>query len=197
MWIRAVYNSNISVSGFCTDRPKRSDKIQKFCDEYDLNPDEFTKLLDLELEKKPAQREIAALLKIAAVNLADLMYDYYSGSDASKAEINIYPEILTYIMLNYTNKISVKKISEYCHCSESHINHIFKRNNGLSISQYVNLLRIKKAKRLLINTNLSISEIAYMTGFSEANYFTNIFKKFFEGMSPKEYRKINGSFKQK
>ena len=59
---------------------------------------------------------------------------------------------------------------------------------GISISEYIQDFRLEKSKELLGNSKLSISEIAYSTGFSSPNYFSTSFKNKF-GKTPKEFRK--------
>ena len=100
----------------------------------------------------------------------------------------IYSHIIAYLKENYREKITVWDISRFCHYSVSYISHLFKQRNGKNISEYINGLRIEEAKRLLRNTLKSIKEIAFMTGFSDSNYFSNVFRKN-TGKSPKEYRK--------
>lgn len=97
-------------------------------------------------------------------------------------------EVLKYINDNYTWNPSLKEIAENCHYSESYIRHIFKEKTSKSIGQYIASLRIVKAKNLLKNTALSISEVAAEVGYGEPNYFTNVFRKE-TGVSPKQYRK--------
>jgi AraC-like DNA-binding protein len=63
----------------------------------------------------------------------------------------------------------------------------FKAHTGLSPNQYQLNLRLDKSKELLVNTSLSISEIAYQTGFESLSYMCKIFKKK-TGVSPKLYR---------
>jgi AraC-like DNA-binding protein len=58
---------------------------------------------------------------------------------------------------------------------------------GESVGKFVRSIRLSKAKELLKNSELTISEIAYETGFSEPGYFTKTFSKEFN-MTPSEYR---------
>ena len=99
----------------------------------------------------------------------------------------IYGHILEYLNLNYASRVKLEDIEKLCHCSSSYISHVFKKRSGYSINGYMNQLRLKEAERLLKQTNLSISEIALMIGYSNSNYFTNLFTKQFH-MSPKKYR---------
>lgn len=65
---------------------------------------------------------------------------------------------------------------------------VFKKEKGITISQYRNLRRIKEAKELIQFSNLSMTEIALMVGFSNPQYFSTFFKDI-EEMTPLEYRK--------
>lgn len=58
---------------------------------------------------------------------------------------------------------------------------------GIHFIDYVNRLRIEKAKNLLYSTTLSIKEIGFQVGFSDEKYFMKVFKKL-EGLSPSQYR---------
>jgi len=58
---------------------------------------------------------------------------------------------------------------------------------GISVSDYINNIRLEKSKELLLNSNQNISEIAYSLGFSSPNYFSTSFKNKF-GVTPKEYK---------
>ena len=58
---------------------------------------------------------------------------------------------------------------------------------GLSINEFIQNVRIKKATELLINSDMNVSEIAYETGFNDPYYFSRLFKKY-HNMSPSDYR---------
>jgi AraC-like DNA-binding protein len=64
---------------------------------------------------------------------------------------------------------------------------IFKEYTGISPGQYHLSLRIRQAKELLINTNLSIKEISYRLGFESIFYFSRVFKSK-TGINPTEYK---------
>ena len=103
----------------------------------------------------------------------------------------IYSHALWYLKNNYAEKITLEALCRFCHCSSSYISHIFKTRSGKSINAYTNELRLKEACRLMEDTNESISEIALTVGFSDPNYFTNLFKRNF-GLSPSKYKnKLN------
>lgn len=98
--------------------------------------------------------------------------------------------ILNYIRHSYNKNITVRQIADFCNCSESYINHMFKRINKMSVSEYINNYRVKKSENLLIGTNYTIAQIAFDVGFSEPGYYSAIFKKI-NNVSPTQFRKMH------
>lgn len=93
-----------------------------------------------------------------------------------------------YIRQNYTNKITLAELSLHLHCSTVTLTEHFRREFGMTIFSYLNNKRLKQAERLLLESELSISEVAEESGFSDANYFFRQFKAQY-GISPSAYRK--------
>ena len=71
--------------------------------------------------------------------------------------------------------------------SKSQLYNKLKASTNLSISGFTNKIRVEEAKKLIVNSSLSISEISYKLGFNTPSYFTKIFKKY-TGISPIEYK---------
>ena len=181
----------ISIGGFCTDFEKSMRRIKRNALLYGVDAEKMGRYLKKLSDPQLSLSDIECLFKLSADRLAELMSEY-SEREEKGLKKNIYSEIIAYIMLNYTKKITVHDISKHCYCSESYINHIFKKTSGKSISEYINELRVNKAKDLLKNTDINICEISDKIGFSETNYFSNIFRKYC-GVSPKVYRQKNKS----
>lgn len=85
--------------------------------------------------------------------------------------------------------LGVGDVAEALGLSKNYFGQLFKSETGSTVSEYLNLLRIDQAKKLLRQTNLKIYEIAYKIGFSDHFYFSIVFKKLV-GISPKEYREL-------
>lgn len=96
-------------------------------------------------------------------------------------------KILDYLYKHYTEDISLEQIAATCHYSASYVRHIFKKETGYTISHYLNILKITKAKELLTTTVLPVSEISLRVGFNDPNYFSNTFHKE-TSLSPKQWR---------
>lgn len=95
-----------------------------------------------------------------------------------------------YIKKNYhNNNLSLNNVTEHIEISTSYFSNIFKTKTGMTFVEYLTKIRIEKAKQLFLLTDKLIYEIAYEVGFSDAHYFSSIFKKNV-GVTPREY-KIN------
>lgn len=100
-----------------------------------------------------------------------------------------YIKAKNYIDENYTSKITLDELAQKCYVSKWHLTRLFKQRTGYSPFEYINTKRLELAKKLLRETDYSITEIAYKTGFNSSSYFSQIFKKNFD-TSPENYRKI-------
>ncbi len=97
-------------------------------------------------------------------------------------------EIRHYINDNYSEDLSLQKISDHFYISPSYLSHLFKEKMGFSPMHYVIRRRIGEAQSLLIMSKKSITEIASTVGFDNLSHFNVQFKKYV-GLSPLSYRK--------
>lgn len=104
----------------------------------------------------------------------------------SKNDIRIQ-EAIEYIVSNYNKKITLRECADICYMGESNFTKVFHDIVGTNFKSYINSIRIEKACDLLINSELSVSEISNMVGFENISYFGSVFKKVV-GVLPKEYR---------
>lgn len=95
-----------------------------------------------------------------------------------------------YIDLHYKEKLSLDQLAEEACINKYYLVHAFKEEYGVSPINYLIDCRIREGKRLLTETDLSLSQIAAVLGFSSASYFSQSFRKA-EGVSPVEYRKTH------
>ena len=94
--------------------------------------------------------------------------------------------LLKWIKKNYTQEITLEKISQYAGLSEKYLCRIFKAYTSKTIMDYVNEIRIEQACVELAYT--SVTEAAFNCGFNNLSYFCKLFKKY-KGMTPREYKK--------
>jgi len=102
--------------------------------------------------------------------------------------------IRKYIETNFWHYITPGKIAESFFVNASYASRIFSREYGITITEYLHRVRISRAKTLLTATSAPISSIAINSGFTNANYFTRVFRKN-TGMNPGQYRKLHQSGK--
>lgn len=99
----------------------------------------------------------------------------------------ILQQIYEYVNENYANDISLSEMAGKLHLNYSYLSSYFKQRTNENLTTYINRVRTDRAKELLHNHELSVSEISRITGFSDHNYFSKVFKKM-TGMTPLEYR---------
>ena len=97
-------------------------------------------------------------------------------------------DILEYIKAHYLDdNFSVKYMASCFETSVSNISHFFKKNTGVTISQYVEQIKLEKAKELLENSDKKVAEIAQMLRYNNSTVFIEMFKRY-EGVTPGGYR---------
>ncbi|MCL5099397.1 MAG: helix-turn-helix domain-containing protein [Candidatus Omnitrophica bacterium] len=92
-----------------------------------------------------------------------------------------------YIREHQANDLSLGEVARAVNTSTFYFCKMFKKATGLNFTDYLSRVRIEKAKNLLINPNLRVSEIAYEVGFQSLTHFNRVFRKMV-GQSPTEYR---------
>ena len=111
-----------------------------------------------------------------------------SISEREANKRNLIMDVVDYINNHYAENFSIKDVSSKFSISKSPLCQHFVSVMHCSIMQYRLLVRINKAKELLLSTNKSLEEISEAIGFSSANYFSLIFKKII-GIAPSYYKK--------
>ncbi|KRE55849.1 AraC family transcriptional regulator [Paenibacillus sp. Soil750] len=92
------------------------------------------------------------------------------------------------IQANYSNpNLSLQEIADMLRMSSAYVGRIFKKQETISVADYINEIRLLKSVMLLENNNLPVNEISEKVGFSSPSYFFKLFKKRF-GTTPKDYR---------
>lgn len=97
-------------------------------------------------------------------------------------------QMVQFIELNYHKKISLNDIALNSNISKSEALRCFKSNLKISPIKYLIQFRLNKAKNMLENKHISISQVSSHCGFESTSYFDRMFKRYY-GVSPKEYKK--------
>ncbi|MEK3725277.1 helix-turn-helix domain-containing protein [Paenibacillus sp. FSL H8-0034] len=101
--------------------------------------------------------------------------------------VTVISLITSHIENNYAKDLYLESIADEIGLSSKYISRIFKEITGTSITDYISLIRMSKAKEMLLNTDLKIGDIAQQIGIESRTTFLRIFKKH-EGISPMDYR---------
>lgn len=108
-----------------------------------------------------------------------------NGFNISKTEDNIVMEIKRYIDRNCN--CTVTDVSERFNYSADHISRIFRKSEGVTVTQYIAQIRMAQARHLIVETDMPMGEIAKKLGYNSLNYFTSSFRTFY-GMPPTALR---------
>ncbi|MFI3212953.1 MAG: helix-turn-helix transcriptional regulator [Eubacteriales bacterium] len=90
-------------------------------------------------------------------------------------------------MTHITDKLSVNEIADVFHLHPAYCGALFRKYEKISLLAYINRIRVKQAKNLLIDHDLSIACVGENVGFDDPYYFSKVFKEM-EGVCPKVYR---------
>ena len=90
-----------------------------------------------------------------------------------------FDRAIDYINEHYTENITAATLSRLFGYTESYFCRKFKKQTGLTVMNYIQILRIEKARKLLVETELAVQDIAAQCGFSDTAYFTNRFRSLF------------------
>lgn len=145
-------------------------------------PEKVMRLIIEEKNPKKVLQSIQEDYKILAENV--IVNKQKIGND-------LISNILDYIHQQYSSsEISLSTIAERFNITPQYLSAIFKEKTGQNISDYIQSLRMSRAKELLLTTDYSVSQIAKMIGYTEVSGFTKAFKKV-EGISPNKFRELN------
>lgn len=145
----------------------------------------LTDMLDEFTEKAAGYYEIlrCKLIEIIIQTMRKSAADMDNLSDDG-----ICAMMIKYAEKHITDKNILTGISEQLNFSTAYLSRKFKSDTGMTFSAYIQKIRIEQICRLLANTNKKITEIAYLSGYSDMKFFNSLFKKHL-GVTPREFRK--------
>ncbi len=186
------YLGFVSVCGYCFRPDLSGRRIRKLAADSGVPERELRFLFDQSVRRKmPDEGELSALVS-PLLRMLELFYlaaaDRRRQSASDPEKDTLLSALHLYLADNFTNPVTLDKIAQDLHYSKSYLCHYFSDKFHTSIMYYVNGLRIALAEKLLANRHFTITEIAFQTGFNDANYFTHCFRRH-TGMTPTGYRR--------
>jgi len=107
--------------------------------------------------------------------------------NAKKSNQEIVDDVISFVVKNISKDLTVEGLAKKVYLNPDYLNRIFKKEQNISLSQFIIRERMNLAARMLLESNASISLIALETGYSNYSNFVNMFKKI-HGCTPSEYK---------
>lgn len=155
-------------------------------DDADFVQERFRAILEGENEKDSLSavlRQQAAVMELLAWILDQHPLERHMDTSSQMLET-----VLKFIHENAVEKISVEKLSRMAGVHPNHFIKVFHKQIGTTPRQYINKLRMERAKELLLQEECTIGEVASQVGFNDESYFSRAFKKYM-GRTPREFRR--------
>ncbi len=150
-------------------------------EDFESEREQFLRMCNIFTSAEGEYRaSVSAMLKLILLKISENIVE-----DALPARM--VEELDAYIRDNCGDEISNTEIGAIFGYHPFYVSRLLKERRGLTLRQYIINYRIKASCRMLEVTSKTVSEIAEQTGFTDASYFTKIFKNAI-GMTPKEYR---------
>jgi AraC-like DNA-binding protein/ligand-binding sensor protein len=163
-------------------------RVAKLLDEWGLQVDAAEMrqaYFDTDVLSSRQYESVVKLLTIFAEHLSMV------SNQIIVRERNAEPPVIArakqFISEHQTEDISLEQVAKSVNTSKFYFCKIFKRETGINFTDYLSRVRLERAKNLLLNPNLRVSEIAYEVGFQSLTHFNRVFKRIL-GRSPTDYR---------
>ena len=109
-------------------------------------------------------------------------------AEPEKQEERTIAGITRYLQEHLSEEMSLSVLAEEFHLNPQYISQLFRNEIGVNFLAYLTSIRMEKAKKLLLSTSLSVTEVADQSGYGDYRVFTKVFKKS-EGITPSQYRR--------
>ncbi|MEC0268065.1 AraC family transcriptional regulator [Paenibacillus anseongense] len=144
--------------------------------------------LEQTLKDKKLHFELNVLKCLAEFFLLLLGLHHGVTSPHRSEDEQLIGNVLSYLIAHYQEDLHVDDLLELFPVSRSRLFNLFKETTGSTMKQFLSDYRLNKAKRLLAETDLPVTEVAAATGFGDISHFFSVFKKS-TALTPKQYRK--------
>lgn len=150
---------------------------------------EIIALCDSLIKEHFSEKEGSSLVVIGKIyELFGFLYRHCLCEPTLTVPNSKFKNVINYICENYCDDITSAGLSRYFGYDEAYFCRQFKSITGITPMNYVQIIRLENAKKMIKASNLKISEISTLCGFKDASYFTRCFKKRY-GITPAEYIK--------
>jgi len=160
--------------------PEENDALKSILDNMLIEQENRTEGFEL-IQKANLTRFLCSLGRV-------WKKQFDTGGKLYSSRRNMMAEAMAYIEQNMKEEMRIEMLASKTYLSPSYFRKLFKETTGLTPVEYINSLRISKAKQLLESGILSVTDAAEAVGINDPNYFSKIFKAA-TGMTPTEYKR--------
>lgn len=134
--------------------------------------------------------EIKIYMRVYLFNISNIITAYKKSS----VDIKLIDQVIQYLNENYNDNINLNTVSDYFEKNNSYLSVLFKKATGEKFIDFLTNIRIEKAKKLLLDLDNKVSDIANQVGYTNPKHFNVVFKKVV-GMTPRQFRnKVNSKY---
>jgi AraC family transcriptional regulator, arabinose operon regulatory protein len=151
--------------------------------------DKIVRIYEAENTGNPTKKtEASRMAYEILMDLLEFIADKTDNSISNK--YNRLKPVLQYIEEYYNKPLALTELSDVAGITPQHLCHSFKKITSHTVTEYINMVRIRKSKELIIqHRDMQMKEIAIMAGFQDVSYFSAIFRKLVN-LSPSEFRNL-------
>lgn len=147
-------------------------------------PDSIYRLSSQFLSRLYEEQELEALCLLMQEVLESFMSSMFREKDKGNPYIR---KALRYISDHYNEHLELRQVAEAVGLSPSYFSTLFRQTVGTNFRDHLNWIRVEESKRLLLNKDFALADIALSMGFPDQSYYCKVFKKFV-GVTPGKYR---------
>lgn len=148
----------------------------------------FHQLLHISESGYYTKQAVNYILTSLVFELTEQVLSISTGLKNQNNSIEHLSRITEWIRIHLTCDISLMNVAHQFNYTKEYMARYFKKHMGMSMHEYINKMRMAKAREMLIQTDNHIKEISSALGFSDDKYFLKLFKKY-EKITPREYRR--------
>jgi len=147
--------------------------------------------------EKLLELNIKYVQEMSTIQLADRLYDWLKDVLAVYFEhlakirrnrsAKVIEQVIKYMEKEYSKNLTLDGLAQTFYYSPCYLSHIFKKELGTTVTDYLNQIRVEAAKKILLETDKSVARVAAEVGFNSESYFSRVFKKLV-GLPPGEFR---------
>lgn len=151
-----------------------------------VSPSQAYALSDIYIHKIDSCNQVAQLYALMKASAKEFTAQVII-TNGNRAHSNYIEQCKEYIVNNYHHKMELEVIAKSIGVNKNYLSHLFTKEEGMTMKEYVNRIRVKKAENLLKYSEATLTQIADYLSFSSQSHFGSVFKKYLE-LTPQQYR---------